>query len=422
MAEEQLYKALKTRIYPNPKQRRFIHQNFIVNKYIWNYFLDYLQNNYQECKKYLDENKENMSDDELKEIKKKMYPSKFDLINKLSELKKKETWLKNSESTSLQNTIGNLYQGYQNMFRGDARLPRFKRNLHSYTSNITSPLKTNSIDREKHLLKIPRLGKVFYPYSEKLKMNSIQTITVSEDNLHNFYVSIMYKNGFSTSNLDNLNASKMIGIDLGLTNFATLSNGDTIPAMQFDYTSRKDIIRKRKLARRGKAAFKKVKAFNHKHAKDDTPLMKVDDLKGYRDIKKADAKVEKKKALRRKNFLQNIANSLVKQYDFIVIEDLKINKMLKNKFLSRRIANASWRSFRTMLENKCKEKGKILMVVSAYNTTRICSQCGYYNGIKNLSVDKWTCPHCKSHLIRQVNSAKNILNKGIEEWKVKKDK
>ena len=102
---------------------------------------------------------------------------------------------------------------------------------------------------------------------------------------------------------------------------------------------------------------------------------------------------------------------MVKQYDVIVIEDLKVKNLQKNHHLAKSITNASWSMFRQMLEYKCQWYGKKLVAVDPKNTSRICSKCGYNSGEKPLEIREWTCPKCKAHHDRDINAAVNILNK-----------
>ncbi|KAL3947416.1 transposase, partial [Lactobacillus hilgardii] len=124
------------------------------------------------------------------------------------------------------------------------------------------------------------------------------------------------------------------------------------------------------------------------------------------------ARYQAKIANQRKDYLHKLTTDLVKNYD--VIEDLKTKNLMHNHHLAKSIANASWYQFRTMLEYKCAWYGKQLVVVSARNTSRICSACGHNDGAKLLDIREWTCSECRTHHDRDINAAVNILNCGLK--------
>ncbi|WP_289461036.1 RNA-guided endonuclease TnpB family protein, partial [Lactobacillus intestinalis] len=116
---------------------------------------------------------------------------------------------------------------------------------------------------------------------------------------------------------------------------------------------------------------------------------------------------------KRKDYLHKLTTHLVRQYDVIAIEDLKVKNLQKNHCLAKAIANASWSMFRQMLEYKCERYGKELIAVNPKNTSRICSKCGFNSGAKPLEIREWTCPNCQAHHDRDINAAVNILYKAM---------
>ena len=121
--------------------------------------------------------------------------------------------------------------------------------------------------------------------------------------------------------------------------------------------------------------------------------------------------IKKKVANKRKDYLHKLTTHLVRQYDVIAIEDLKVKNLQKNHCLAKAIANASWSMFRQMLEYKCERYGKELIAVNPKNTSRICSKCGFNSGAKPLEIREWTCPNCQAHHDRDINAAVNIVYK-----------
>ncbi|MDD6171600.1 MAG: RNA-guided endonuclease TnpB family protein, partial [Ligilactobacillus ruminis] len=126
------------------------------------------------------------------------------------------------------------------------------------------------------------------------------------------------------------------------------------------------------------------------------------------------ARCQQRIANKRRDYLHKLTTDLVRNYDVIVIEDLKTKNLQKNHHMARSIANASWHQFRAMLEYKCAWYGRQLVVVKPDYTSQICSNCGFSSGKKPLEVREWTCPKCGIHHDRDVNAAVNILNKGLK--------
>lgn len=125
------------------------------------------------------------------------------------------------------------------------------------------------------------------------------------------------------------------------------------------------------------------------------------------------AKLQKHLANKRKDFLHKLTTDLVRQYDIIVIEDIRSQRMMRTSSLAKSIANAAWREFRIMLDYKCRWYGKQLIAVSPNYTSQECSNCHHIDGKKTLDIREWTCSKCSTHHDRDINAAKNILNRGL---------
>ena len=179
-----------------------------------------------------------------------------------------------------------------------------------------------------------------------------------------------------------------IGIDLGINTFATLSNGEKILA-----------------PKPLKKNLKKLAKFQGKFARTE---------KGSNRREKARLRVAKLHAKIkdvRTDFLHKLSTKLVKQYDKIVLEDLNVSGMVRNRKLSKAISDLGWREFRTLTENKCEKYGREFRVISRWEpTSQRCSVCGFKGGKKELNVREWTCLNCGSVHELDVNAAINILN------------
>ena len=126
------------------------------------------------------------------------------------------------------------------------------------------------------------------------------------------------------------------------------------------------------------------------------------------------AKLHAKIANQRKDTLHKLTTNLVKNHDLLVIEDLAPSNLMKNRKLSRAIANVSWSTFKTFLTYKAEWYGKQVVTISRwYPSSQLCSNCNTSSGKKPLHVRDWTCEACGAHHDRDVNAAKNILHEGL---------
>jgi putative transposase len=138
---------------------------------------------------------------------------------------------------------------------------------------------------------------------------------------------------------------------------------------------------------------------------------------GSKNMGKAAAKVaraHRKVRNARHAFLHRVSTGLVRGADTIVIEDLNISGMVRNRRLSRAISDCGWGEFRRQLEYKCERYGRDLIVISRwYPSSKTCSACGHLLAELSLSTRRWTCPGCHTRHDRDINAAKNILAAGL---------
>lgn len=195
---------------------------------------------------------------------------------------------------------------------------------------------------------------------------------------------------------------------MGVADLAITSGQKKYAKFSATWYEKQVIIWQSKFSKRKHNAFVKACQYNHTHK---NIRQTIDDYVNWQKARKQKAVYQAKIANKRKDYLHKITTKLVKQYDVIVIEDLKIKNLMKNHHLAKSIANASWRMFRQMLEYKCKWYGKKLITVDPRNTSRICSKCRFNSGAKPLEIREWTCPNCQAHHDRDINAAVNILHK-----------
>lgn len=216
---------------------------------------------------------------------------------------------------------------------------------------------------------------------------SPSTVTVSQDAAGRWFVSMLCDDRPAVPGA--VNAA--VGVDVGITSVVTLSTGEKITNPRHE---RKD---RERLARAQRALSRKAEGDGSNRAK---ARLKVG---------RAHARI----ADRRRDFLHKLTTRLVRENQTIVIEDLTVRNMLKNRKLSRAIADASWSELRSMLEYKADWYGREVIAVDRwFPSSKLCSACGTLQSRMPLDVREWTCA-CGTTHDRDVNAARNILAAGL---------
>jgi putative transposase len=184
---------------------------------------------------------------------------------------------------------------------------------------------------------------------------------------------------------------RVVGVDLGVTDFAVTSAGERIANPRHLERKARSLARyQRRLARCQKGSANRAKA-----------AAKV--ARAHRKVRNA-----------RRDFLHRASTSLVRKADLIVIEDLAVSNMLRNRHLARAISGCGWGEFRRQLEYKCERYGRRLVVIDRwYPSSKTCSACGHRLMDLSLSTRNWRCPSCGTRHDRDINAAKNILAAGL---------
>ena len=359
--------VLKVRIYPNKEQKIALNKNFSCCRFVFNYYLNQTNHQYQETGKGM---------------------TYCQMAKDLTQLKKISDyeWLQEATAATLQQSLKNLEVAFKNFFGKRAKFPKFK-SKHRKQS-IRYP---ESCSIRNNGLKLPKLGIVKAKFSKEIK-GKIKSVTVSKTSTGKYFAAIL----FETDNLLVNKSPKISGIDLGLSSLVTVFDGKSSYKVDPIKPTRKYAKR---LKRRQQKLSGKVKGSNNRR----------------KAIKRV-AKVHEKITNTRQDFLHKLSRKLVdvlrQQWrslnQVIVAEDLCVKGLARTK-LAKSIHDAGFGMLLNFLSYKLeREGGKLVQVDRFYPSTKTCSCCGFKNDLIDLNVRDWVCPNCQSHHDRDINAAKNL--------------
>jgi len=318
---------------------------------------------------------------------------RFDMQKQLKQDKQKWEFLKDVPSQVLQEVFRRLDHAYTKFFRKEANYPKLKK-YKDYNS-MTFPqfgFIPNTHHRyaasfaENGKLQLSKLGQI--PIHLHRPMGgTIKQLIIKRQGSRWYAIFSVEGQVYPTP----VNRDLSVGIDVGINQYAVLSNGKS-------YENPKFIRKTEKKLKRAQAKLSKMKRGSANYVKQ---VIKV-------------RSIHEKVANQRRDFLHKLSYHLAKDYSIIAVEDLNIRRMVTNKRLSKSISDAGWGMFRNMLSYKCERNGGLLVKVAPAFTSQDCSTCGK-RVKKSLSIRTHVCKRCGTIMDRDHNASLNILRKGMEQ-------
>lgn len=367
------YKSYKIRLEPNNKQYTLLSQHCGVARHAYNVGLAYCNDLFNNGVKT---------------------PSAIDLHKWLvADIKKENPWYYESSKCAPQEALRNLEKAFKSFHRlqkkskytlkdknGNLKgLPNFKKKGKKDSFYLEGAIKI-----ENNHIKLPKIGLV--KVSENIEITNIKNCTISRKANHWF---VSFKTEYNP--IKTKKRHKAVGVDIGIKTLATLSNGETFENLK-PYKNAKKKLRKQQ---------KEVSRRFVKDAKNQSKNYKKSVLK----LSKTHAKV----ANVRKDGLHKITTYLSKNFDTVVIEDLKVSNMSKNHNLASAILDGGFYEFkRQLLYKKAWYGGSVVLANTYYPSSKLCSCCGSKKEVLKLSEREYACTECSSVIDRDLNASKNL--------------
>ncbi len=359
-------RAYRFRCYPTPEQAALLARTFGCVRYVYNHMLGLRSDAWEQRQERIGYHQTSAA---------------------LTALKKTPglQWLGEVSSVPLQQSLRHLQTAFANFFAKRAKYPSFKSRHDRQAAEYTS----SAFRWDGKALKLAKMDEALpIRFSRTVPAAArVTTVTVSRDAAGRYFVSMLCDDTVQPLPL----ARAQIGIDLGLTHFATLSSGEKIPAPN---TLRRHAARLARLQRR---LAKKQKGSSNR-------------AKARRKVARAHAAI----ADARRDFLHKLSTRLIHENQVVAVETLAVRNMLRNRNLAKSIADAGWGEFLRQLQYKARWYGRTLVTVDRwFPSSKRCSDCGHIAAVMPLAVRAWTCASCGSDHDRDLNAARNVLAAGL---------
>lgn len=379
--------SYKTEIKPTEEQKKIINQTIGVCRFVYNFYLSHNKEVYEKEKRFVS------GIDFSKWLNNEFVPNNPEY-----------KWIKSVYAKAVKQSIMNGEKAYKRFFNGQSKFPRFKKKKNKdvkmyFVKNDAQMI----IQSERHRIKIPTLGWVRLKEKGYIPTNKIIKSGTVSQKAGRYYVSVLVEENILINN-DRYNEG--VGIDLGIKDFAIISNRNK-PVKNINKTSKVKKLEKSLKRQQRKLSRKYESLKQNKNKKEDTATRQ--------NIKKQVLKVQKlHQRLRnvRENHINQTVNTIIKQNPrFITIEDLNVRGMMKNRHLSKAVGKQGFYQFKNKLQNKCSiNKIELRIVDRFYPSSKICACCGFKKNDLRLSDRVYICGNCGNEMDRDTNAAINLKN------------
>lgn len=374
-----MLKAYKYRLYPTKSQAETFDNWIGVCRFVYNLALETKRTAWESARINL---------------------SAFDLGHQLKDLKEL-SWINSVDSQALKAEMIHLESAYKKFFKGGG-FPKFKKRQ-SYGSFSCTGNK-REINFEKGLLTIPKIKNIPIKLDRTFE-GKIKTVTISRSAVGKYYASVLVDDGKEIPETNPIRPETTIGIDVGISNFVVTSEGEIFQNIR---PLKSSIDRLKVLQRR--ASKKKMGSQNKKKANKRVAVL--------------NEKIRNK----RTDHIHKTTSALVKtkihesQVESIVVEDLNVVGMLKNRKLSQALSDVSLSELMRQLEYKCKWNGINLIKIGRFDpSSKLCNICQSKNDNLKLSDRLWTCGNCGETHDRDLNAAINVRDIGLKKEESRKE-
>jgi putative transposase len=358
-------KTYKYRAYPSKEQKAILNRQMLLLKQLYNLLLEKSQQHFKDTGKTF---------------------TKYDMIKWTTKLKKEHPEYNEVYSQVLQNVPDRLSKAYSNFFRRvrekrkgkkvKVGFPRFK----SFVSSLTYPQSGFKIEQKR--IELSKVGRVNFVNHRDIE-GEVKTLSIKQTKSGEWYITISVE---QEDIIPFTNGKEAVGIDLGITNYATLSDGIVLQNKDISKEERNTLRKLQKSISQKKKGSKNRRMAKQRLARYSEHIQRINE-----------------------DQLHKLSYNLVHSYSFIAHEELRIANMVQNHNLAKSISESSWGNFIQLLQYKAESAGCVVVGVNPQNTSKTCCECGNVQDIGKKRT--YHCEKCGMSKDRDLNASINILKR-----------